>query len=92
MRRLWLPGVALLALGLWLGRRPRHWQSRPSPASALPSPPNRPTLRPRRLGQAFLLPDEPGEAAEALSAYVGMRVENPLGWWEPGLAYGRLAQ
>jgi hypothetical protein len=39
-----------------------------------------------------LLLDEPRKAAEAFSAYVRQRPDNPLGYWELGLAYERLAR
>jgi hypothetical protein len=44
------------------------------------------------MGRTALLLDEPLTAAEALSAYVGQRPENPLGYWELGLAYQRMAR
>lgn len=45
----------------------------------------------RWVGRAALLLDEPLTAAEALSAYVRGRPENPLGYWELGLAYEGMA-
>jgi hypothetical protein len=46
----------------------------------------------RWLGRTSLLLDEPRKAAEAFSAYVRQRPDNPLGYWELGLAYERLAR
>jgi hypothetical protein len=45
----------------------------------------------RWLGRAALLLDRPGDAVAAFSAAVRLRPHNPLGWWELGLAYDRLA-
>jgi tetratricopeptide (TPR) repeat protein len=46
----------------------------------------------RWAGRAALLLDEPLTAAEAFSAYVRQRPGNPLGYWELGLAYERMAR
>ncbi len=46
----------------------------------------------RWLGRALLLLGKPHSAAEAFSTYVNQRPDNPLGYWELGLAYHRLAQ
>ncbi len=46
----------------------------------------------RWLGRAALLLDDPEGAVEAFSAYARLRPKNPLGWWELGLAYERLAR
>jgi tetratricopeptide (TPR) repeat protein len=46
----------------------------------------------RWAGRAALLLDEPLAAAKAFSAYVRQRPENPLGYWELGLAYERLVR
>jgi len=45
----------------------------------------------RWLGRAALLLDRPGDAVAAFSAAVRLRPHNPLGWWDLGLAYERLA-
>jgi tetratricopeptide (TPR) repeat protein len=45
----------------------------------------------RWLGRAALLLDRPGDAVAAFSAAVRLRPDNPLGWWELGLAYDHLA-
>jgi tetratricopeptide (TPR) repeat protein len=45
----------------------------------------------RWLGRAALLLDRPGDAVAAFSAAVRLRPDNPLVWWELGLAYDRLA-
>jgi len=42
------------------------------------------------LGRAALLLDQPSNAVAAFSAAVRLRPDNPLGWWELGLAYSRL--
>lgn len=46
----------------------------------------------RWLGRAALLVDEPLAAAEAFSAYVERRPNNPLAYWELGLAYEAMAR
>ncbi|RLC82177.1 MAG: hypothetical protein DRJ03_05160 [Chloroflexi bacterium] len=46
----------------------------------------------RLLGQAHLAQGEPLAAAKALSTYTRLRPDNPLGWWELGLAYEEMAQ
>lgn len=44
------------------------------------------------LGWTLLLLDKPGEAAEVFSVYVRLRPDNPMGWWELGVAYEWMAQ
>lgn len=45
----------------------------------------------RWLGRTVLLLDRPEEAITAFSAAVRLRPDNPLAWWDLGLAYERLA-
>lgn len=46
----------------------------------------------RWLGRAALLLDAPDEAETAFAHYVRLRPDNPLGYWELGLAYERLVR
>ncbi|HEY76417.1 MAG TPA: tetratricopeptide repeat protein [Thermoflexia bacterium] len=46
----------------------------------------------RWLGRTALLLGEPEEAVGAFSEFVRQRPDNPLGYWELGLAYERLAR
>lgn len=46
----------------------------------------------RWLGRAAMLLDDPEEAVAAFSVFVHLRPEEPLGYWELGLAYERLAR
>ncbi len=46
----------------------------------------------RWLGRTALLLDAPEEAERAFSHYLRLKPDNPLGYWELGLAYERLAR
>jgi tetratricopeptide (TPR) repeat protein len=46
----------------------------------------------RWLGRAALLLDAPDQAQAAFAQYLQLKPENPLGYWELGLAYERLAR